>query len=456
MKNKTALYVLIAVVITATAVYLLTKNSAPANTAAVQTQNKSGRKILYWRAPMNPTEIYNHPGKSKMGMDLVPVYEDQGGSAGFVKISPEVVQEMNVNTYTVIDSELSSRVTTNGVLKTNETEDYIVTTRVNGWVQKLYVNYVGEKVFKGEKLMDIYSPELVAAEQELLTALSYDKSVSGSEINDVLASGSELLKNAVRKLQLLEIPESDIKTIEKTKNVKTYVTLYAQYSGTVITKNILEGQKINAGQPLMQISNLSTLWLDADIYEYELSKIELGAPAKIRFNYFPGKIYTGRISFIYPTIDPKSRTATVRIDVPNPKGELMPEMFANLEISGKKMGVNPIIPESAVIRSGMNDLVIISLGGGRFKPQSVTLGGYSNGYYQVLNGLSAGTSVVTSAQFLIDSESNLRAAVQQFIPSENQSKDTSKSSGMKNMKMKSGKNNSESGMISNTPDKSDQ
>ena len=443
MKNKIILLVIVLAVISA-AVYFITNSDVSSKNADTHQMTKAGRKILYWRAPMNPTEIYNHPGKSKMGMDLVPVYADEIGSGDFVKIDPAVVQNMNVQTYTVKDSELSSSVITNGVLKTNETEDYIVTTRVNGWVQKLYVNYTGEKVTKGEKLMDIYSPELVASEQELLTALSYQKSVDKSDVGDVINSGNELVKNAERKLQLLEIPEAEIKRIEKTKEAKTFITLYAQYSGNVIKKNILEGQKITAGQPLMQISNLSTLWLTADIYEYELSKIQLGSTAKIRFNYLPGKVYEGRISFIYPTLDAKSRTATVRIDVNNSMGNLMPEMFANVEISGRKLGVHPVIPENAVIRSGMRDLVIISLGDGKFKPQNVTLGGYANGYYQVLAGLSAGTQVVTSAQFLIDSESNLNAAIHQMENSSDSSKKLSSSNNLKRDKgnMKSAQNES--------------
>ncbi len=446
MKNKIIILVTASAVIIAAAVYFISNSGASNQTAAAQTKTDTGRKILYWRAPMNPTEIYNHPGKSRMGMDLVPVYADEGGSAGFVKIDPAIVQDMNVKLYTVVDSELSSRVITNGVLKTNETEDYIVTTRVNGWVQKLYVNYTGEKVTAGEKLMDIYSPELVSAEQELLTALSYKKSVDGSEVNDVLNSGNELVKNAARKLQLLEIPDSEIRNIEKTGEIKTYITLYAQYSGTVISKDILEGQKIMAGQPLMKISNLSTLWLTADIYEYELAKIQLGLPAKIRFNYFPGKVYEGKVSFIYPTIDSKSRTASLRIDINNSKGELMPEMFANVEITGKAMGIHPIIPESAVIRSGLRNLVIISLGNGEFKPQNVTLGGYADGYYQVLEGLTAGTNIVTSAQFLIDSESNLKAAVQQFVPADNNTKGTNSDKPKKNMSAPSGKINDKKSM----------
>ena len=406
----------------------------------VPVKNSTGskeKKILYWRAPMDPNEVYDHPGKSKMGMDLVPVYDDESSSSGIVKIDPAVVQNMNVKTVPVEVKELSSEVVTNGVLKTNETKDYIVTTRVNGYIQKLYVDYTGQKVKKGEKLMDIYSPELVAAEQELITALSYQSAVNKSDIVSASNSGEELVKNSIRKLQLLQIPDEDIQHLKETKELKTYVTLYAQNSGTVISKNILDGQKITAGQPLMEISDLSTLWLTADIYEYELSKIELGSEAEIKFNYFPGKDFSGKISFIYPTIDPKSRTAKIRIDVNNLNGKMMPEMFANVKIFGRKLGVHPVVPENAVIRSGEKDIVIIALGEGKFKPQQVTLGGYSNGYYQVLKGLEEGNQIVTSAQFLIDSESNLKSAISQLqsnssvkqeegMPAEHSSNDKSK------------------------------
>jgi Cu(I)/Ag(I) efflux system membrane fusion protein/cobalt-zinc-cadmium efflux system membrane fusion protein len=374
---------------------------------------KGERKILYWRAPMDPNEIYDKPGKSKMGMDLVPVYEDEAGSSGIVTIDPEVQQNMNIKTAKVEVKELSSKVVTNGVLQTNETNEYIVTTRINGWVEKLYVNYTGQQVAKGSKLMDIYSPELVSAQQELLTALSYQSSVNSSSLSSIRESGNELVKNAIRKLELLEVPDAEIKRLIDTKEVKTYITLYAQKSGTVLEKNILEGQKVMGGMPLLKIANLSTLWLMADIYEYELAKVKVGSKASITFNFLPGKIYEGKVSFIYPTLDPKSRTVKIRIELPN-KGELKPAMFANIVIEGKDFGKKPVIPENAVIRSGLKDIVILSLGNGKFKPQEVKLGGYADGYYQVLEGLSEGNTIVTSAQFLIDSESNLKAAINQF------------------------------------------
>jgi len=371
------------------------------------------RKILYWRAPMDPNEIYDSPGKSKMGMDLVPVYEDEASGSGIVTIDPEVQQNMNIKTETVQVKQLSSKVTTNGVLQTNETSEYIVTTRINGWVEKLYVNYTGQQISKGSKLMDIYSPELVSAQQELLTALSYQNTVNESSLNSIRESGDELVKNSMRKLELLEVPESEIKRLIDTKEVKTYITLFAHNSGTVLEKNIVEGQKVMGGMPLLKIANLSSLWLMADIYEYELTKVKVGSKASITFNFLPGKIYEGKVSFMYPTLDPKSRTVKIRIELNN-RGELKPSMFANITIEGDDLGRKPVVPENAIIRSGLKDVVILSLGDGKFKPQKVQLGGYADGYYQVLNGLSAGNTIVTSAQFLIDSESNLKAAISQF------------------------------------------
>jgi Cu(I)/Ag(I) efflux system membrane fusion protein/cobalt-zinc-cadmium efflux system membrane fusion protein len=382
------------------------------------TKTTGERKILFYRSPMDPNITSPYPTKDPMGMDFVPVYEDEATAEGVVAIDPTVVQNMNVKIEKVVKRRLSNVVVTNGILTTNETKDYFVTTRVSGWIEKLYINYTGQKVRKGDKLMDIYSPELVSAQQELLTALSYKKSIINTSNRDVLTSGDLMLKNAIRKLQLLEMSSSDIDRLMQTQELKTYVTLYAKTNGTVISKDVLEGQSVAPGMPLLKISDLSTLWLTADIYEYELSKIALGSPAEIRFNFMPGKVFKGKINFIYPNINPTTRTVKIRIELPNPNDVLKPAMFANVTIYGKDLGVTPVVPENAVIRSGQKDIIIVALGGGKFKPQEVTLGGYSQGYYQVLSGLSEGTDIVTSAQFLIDSESNLRAAISQFTSPE--------------------------------------
>jgi len=384
------------------------------------TKSSGERIILYWRAPMDPNEIYDEPGKSKMGMDLVPVYEVEADASGIVTIDPQVQQNMNVKTEVVVSKSLSSEVITNGVLETDETSEYIATTRVNGWIEKLYINYTGQKVRKGDKLMDIYSPELVAAQQELLTALSYNQSVKKTNFQEISESGEELIRNAVKKLQLFNISDSEIESIKATGKVRTYLTLYAKKNGTVLSKNVREGAKITPGTELCNIADLSKLWLLADVYEYELSKVHIGSKAEIRFNYLPGKIYNGTVSFIYPTLDPVSRTAKIRIVIDNSSGKLKPAMFANIKIKGKDLGNRPTIPENAVLRSGSRDIVILALGDGKFKPVDVELGTYADGYYHVLKGLNEGNIIVTSAQFLIDSESNLRAAISQFQSGENE------------------------------------
>ncbi len=411
--------ILIAIIAVITYLWLSSSNSGNADNMAgntAQTTQKD-KKVLYWRAPMNPNEVYDKPGKSKMGMDLVPVYEDEATGGGVVSISGTIQQNMNVKTAVVEEKGLSSLVVTNGILQTDEQKEYVVTTKVSGWVEKLYVNYTGQKVKKGQKLINIYSPELVAAQQELITALSYGASVMNSTDKNIAGSGKDLITNSVRKLELLDVPDSEIKRIESTKEIKKYVTLYAPFDGTVINKDITEGQKIGAGTELLKIVNLNNLWLVADIYEYELPKIKLGSQADITFTFLPGKTFKSKISFIYPTLDNKTRTVKVRFNIPNYNDQLKPSMFANIVINGKNLGSYPVIPEQAVLRTGQKDIVILALGEGKFKPVDVKLGDYAEGQYQVLEGLSAGDTIVTSAQFLIDSESNLKAALSQFTGS---------------------------------------
>jgi Cu(I)/Ag(I) efflux system membrane fusion protein/cobalt-zinc-cadmium efflux system membrane fusion protein len=297
-----------------------------------------------------------------MGMDLVPVYEDEASLSGVVTIDGSVQQSMNVKVSKVQAKNLVSNVITNGVVTTDERNEYMVTTKVNGWIEKLYVNYTGQKVKKGQKLIDIYSPELVAAQQELLTALSYKDATGRSDNENVLESGNQLIKNTIKKLELLDISETDIKSLIETKEIKKYMTLYAPINGTVLMKYIIEGEKITSGKQLLHIADLSNLWVKADIYESELTKI-----------------FKGKVSFIYPTVDPKTRIVLLRIDIPNPNGELKPSMFANVEIKGKDLGSFPAISETSVLRSGKKNIVILNLGEGKFKPIEVLLGEYSEG-----------------------------------------------------------------------------
>ncbi|MCK5456719.1 MAG: efflux RND transporter periplasmic adaptor subunit [Melioribacteraceae bacterium] len=378
-------------------------NLTPINNSTNNIDPKN-RKIIYWRAPMNPNEIYDEPGKSQMGMDLVPVYEDEGSASGVVAIDGATLQSMNVKMELVKSRNLSTTISTNGILETDERKEFIITTKMDGWIEKLYVNYTGQKVRKGQKLIDIYSPDLFAAQQELLTAIKYRNALDNSTNN-------EMLKNAKRKLELLDITKEDIEKIIRTKEANKYLTLYAPFSGTVLDKNVVEGAMVKTGKELLKIADLSNLWLKAEIYESEIASIQLGSETEVRFSYNPGTIYSGKISFIYPTVNPVTRTTQVRIDIANSNNELKPSMFGSVSINGKPFGELPTIPESAVIRSGKRNIVILSLGEGRFKPVEITKGLYSHGYYQVLSGLKINDMIVSSGQFMIDSESNLRSAI---------------------------------------------
>ncbi len=434
MKNKVFSYIFLIVIggaLGAGGYYFYAQKSSANREAAPagngqESGKKEKRKVLYWRAPMNPKEIYDHPGKSNMGMDLVPVYADASGESGVVSINPVIQQDMNVKIATVKKGTLNAKVFTNGILQPDEQKEYVATTKIGGWIDKLYINYTGQKVRKGDKLIKIYSPELVAAQEEYLTALAYDNAMktTGAKTN--------LIRNAVRKLELLDVSDAEIQRLKETKKVRKYIVLTAPFDGTVLYKGVDEGAKINRGMSLLKIADLRNLWILADVYEYELPKISLGDKAKVTFDYLPGKSYDGKISFIYPVLDNKTRTIKVRIDLPNPKGELKPGMYAAVDIKGKNLGTYPLVPEQAVLRSGRQNTVIIALGDGKFKPAQIELGAYANGYYQVLSGLQAGTKIVTSSQFLIDSESNLRAALSGFSGADTTKKMSDEE--MKNMK----------------------
>jgi len=379
---------------------------------SVRASGNGEKKILYYKDPMHPWYTSDRPGTAPdCGMDLVPVYEGQQGSAGVVRIDPAVEQNINVKIEAVERKKLNTTIRTSGHIGVAEPGLKMVNTKINGWVDSLFVDYVGQSVRKGNKLMDIYSPQLVAAQEELLTAIKYNAGVSNSGFSDVVRSGGKLIENARKKLRLWEISEAQIDDLIRTGNVRRTLTLYAPSDGVVLDKNIIQGQYVNAGMMLLKIADLSTVWLHADLYEYELALAEVGQRARMRLPYVPDKEYEGRVAFIYPTLDPRSRTGRVRINFPNPDMDLKPEMFANVEIETQLRDNVIAIPEQAVIRTGTQDIVIVSLGDGRFEPRRIELGIYSGGYFEVRKNLEAGEKVVVSSQFLIDSESNLSAAL---------------------------------------------
>ena len=370
------------------------------------------RKILHWRAPMDPNYISDMPGVSPMGMDLIPVYEDEvmGGGAG-VKIDPATVQNIGVKTTVVKRQSLARTVRTVGRVDYDETRMTDVNTKIDGWVEKLFVDYTGQSVKKGERLLEIYSPELVAAQEEYLTALDYSRRLAKSAAAEIAEGGQDLLHSAKQRLLYWDIRQDQIAELELSRKVKRTMTIHSPQEGVVVHKAVFDGAHIKAGEHLYRIADLSRVWIYADIYEYELPWIKEGQEAEVELAYEPGRTFRGKVTYIYPFLESKTRTVKVRMVFPNPDMSLKPGMYANVKIKPLVSRDALVVPAQAVIRSGERNLVILDLGEGRFLPREIVLGAEAESVHEVINGLKEGERIVTSAQFLIDSESNLNAAL---------------------------------------------
>lgn len=367
-------------------------------------QATQGRRILYYRDPMDPAMRSDKPGKSPMGMDMVPVYEGEEG--GGIKIDPTTVQNTGVRYETAQRRALSKTIRTAGKVDYDERKLYYLNTKISGWVDKLFVNYTGKFVRKGEPLLEIYSPELVSAGEEYIIALKYK--------GDDSTQSQELYSRAHQKLMYWDIPHEQIQRLEATRQPEKTMALVAPETGIIIEKNVLQGGNIMAGTNLFKIADLSTVWVHAEVYEYEVPFIKVGQRATITLAYIQGKVFTGRVSYIYPYLNPDTRTVRVRIEIPNPNLLLKPEMFTTVELQSPVTVHVVAIPEQAVIHSGERNVVVVSRGDGRFESRDVKLGVLASGYYQVLDGVQDGEKIVVSSQFLLDSESNLKTVLQKM------------------------------------------
>jgi RND family efflux transporter MFP subunit len=423
-KMKTVKYVSIILVLLVAVVWLMSpgqkKTQAPGTTAK---ENAAGgkvgekRKIKYWVAPMDPTYIRDKPGKSPMGMDLVPVYEGEGGesSEGVVKIDPVTVQNIGVRTAEVTRGPLIATVRTVGQVTYNEGNVQHIHTKVSGWVEDLFVDTTGAEVYKGEDLLSIYSPELVATQEEYLQALRYEQQTAESTFKDVARGGKALVDATRRRLLFMDIAPSQIDALEKRGTIQKAMILKSPTHGIVIDKKVLAGMKVTPGMELYTIADISNVWVIGSIYEYELPFVRTGQEAEITLPYEPGVVYKGRISFIYPYLSAASRTVQIRIDFRNPGFRLKPDMYVNVAITTKVAENVLQVPSDAVIRTGTHNIVITYLGEGKFLPKDVVLGSEGQGVVEIKSGLAEGEKIVTSGQFLIDSESNLKEAINRMI-----------------------------------------
>ena len=391
-----------------------TKNNLPAGE----------RKILYWQAPMDPTEIYEKPGKSKMGMDLVPVYDDQVSSGSSVQIDPVTVQNMGVRTAPVERTNFTRSLRALGKVDYNEQTIYAVSARISGWIEHLSVNYTGQEVRKGQTLLEIYSPDLVTTQQEYLLALKNQQMIGDSKFTAIREGAASLVKASRQRLRYWDIPESEIKNLENSGKVSKTLKLVSPANGIVIHKNAVEGMHIKEGMDLYRIADLSTVWVNVSIYDNEALWIKEGQPAELELSYTPGKIIKGKIAYIYPYLNEKTRDLKVRIEFPNPDLQLKPGMFGNVDIKIPAIKDALIVPTEAVIRSGQRNLVFVDKGDGRFEPREVRIGEESDGKIRIISGLLGNETVVVSAQFMLDSESRLQEAIQKMLAEKSGTKKT--------------------------------
>ena len=375
---------------------------------------KAERKVLYYRNPMGAHDTSPVPKKDSMGMDYIPVYADEQESAGTVKISLDKIQRTGVKTEKVEARPIVRTVRAVGRVEHDETLLTIVTVRSDGYIEELFVNKTGQHVEKGEPLFRLYSSQIQLAQSDLIVAM---RNTEGRRTGP---EADKSLEGAMLRLRNLGVPQSRINEIRKTNTNPRTIDWPAPATGDVIEKKVINGQRVTAGDELYRIADHSLVWIIAELAESDIGSIRVGSAAKVTVRADLGAPVEGKVTFIYPELKPETRTVPVRIEIPNPEGLLKTSMYADVVFNVGEAAPVTAIPANAVIDSGTRQVVLVAKGEGRFEPRAVKLGGRGEGYVEIVYGLKVGEEVVTSANFLIDAESNLRAALQSFTQQETQ------------------------------------
>ncbi len=386
------------------------------------------RKILYWRAPMDPNFIADQPGKSPMGMDLVPVYENQGGgggSAGSVRVDPSFLQNFAVRTAVVERGTIPIEIRTIGILEHDDTNVVSVNTKFEGWIEKSSFNTIGEYVERGDLLFEIYSPQLVTTQQEYLAAVSYVGRLSGKAYPEAVERAESLLESSRERLRYWDVTEQQIDELKQSGKAQRTVKIFSPASGYIVGKggDSLEGMRLTPGMTVLKLADHSKLWAEVEFYEDQLQHVRKGTRVRIEVDAFPGRRWGGRIVLFDSSVDPKTRTLKAYVEVNNKDLKLVPGMYATVRVIAPAVSNAVKVPTQAILHSGERSVVIIQTGKGVFEPREVKLGPVGGDDQEVREGLEAGEVIVTSSQFLIASESNLKAAIQQLLGARKKSGD---------------------------------
>jgi Cu(I)/Ag(I) efflux system membrane fusion protein len=376
---------------------------APAATAAAPKSDADGRKVLYWHDPMVPGHKFDKPGKSPfMDMQLVPVYADEGADEGGVAISSRVQQNLGIRTADAALGEIAPRLEAVGTVAWNERDVALVQARANGFVEKLFVRAPLDPVRKGQPLAELYVPEWVAAQEEYLGA----RRITGAGLES-------LREGAAQRMRLAGMTESQVQLVESTGKVQPRITLTAPIDGVVGELAVREGMTVMSGAPMFRINGLATVWVNAEVPESLAAAVRPGNAVEARANAFPGRTYKGKVSAILPEVNPATRTIKARIELANPRAELVPGMFATLDFAGATRRQAVLVPSEAVIQTGKRNVVVLAeadaQGKQRLTPVDVEVGDEANGMTEIRKGIAAGQKVVVSGQFLIDSEASLKS-----------------------------------------------
>ncbi|WP_371130663.1 efflux RND transporter periplasmic adaptor subunit [Rhodoferax sp.] len=372
------------------------------------------KKLLYYRNPMGLPDTSPTPKKDPMGMDYIAVYaggaDEEPLAANQVKISTDKVQKLGVRTEPAKLRSLDRLVRASGRIEPDERRVYAIAPKFEGYVERLHVNVTGQAVGKGQALFEVYSPELVSAQREYAIAVQGVGSLKDAG-GQAQAGMQQLADASLARLRNWDISEAQIKALTESGATTRTLSFRSPVSGIVMDKKAVQGMRFMPGEALYQIADLSSVWVIADVFEQDIGLVKNGAKAIVNINAYPGKTFTGRVAYVYPTLNPETRTVPVRVELANPGGLLKPGMFAQVELPVGTKGQVITVPVSAVIDSGTRQIVLIDQGAGRYESREVKLGARSDSHVEVLDGVDDGEPVVVAANFLIDAESNLKAAL---------------------------------------------